>query len=58
MMMKGKEFRKKQSWPNLRYYVGTGMEGLRKTMRNLSRDNRPLGPRFRTWELPNTRQEC
>jgi hypothetical protein len=31
---------RKQSWPNLRYYPGIFLEGLRKTTKALSQDNR------------------
>jgi hypothetical protein len=33
----------KQSWPNLRYYPGICLEGLRKTTKNLTQDNRSPG---------------
>jgi hypothetical protein len=33
----------KRSWPNLRYYPGICMEGLRKTTKPLSRDSRSPG---------------
>jgi hypothetical protein len=35
-----KECGRKQSWPNLEYYPGIYLEGLRKTTKNLSHDNR------------------
>jgi hypothetical protein len=34
---------RKRSWPNLRYYPGICLEGLRKTTKNLSQDNRSPG---------------
>jgi hypothetical protein len=34
---------KKRSWPNLRYYSGICLEGLRKTTKNLSQDSRSPG---------------
>jgi hypothetical protein len=37
-MMNWKACGKTQSWPNLRQYPGICLEGLRKTMKNLSQD--------------------
>jgi hypothetical protein len=34
---------RKRSWLNLRYYPGICVEGLRKTMKNLSQDSRSPG---------------
>jgi hypothetical protein len=34
---------RKRPWPNLRYYNGIFLEGLRKTTKNLSRDSRSPG---------------
>jgi hypothetical protein len=33
---------RKWSWPNLRYYLGIFLEGLRNTTKVLSQDNRSL----------------
>jgi hypothetical protein len=33
----------KQSWSNLGYCLGICLEGLRKTMKNVSQDRRSLG---------------
>jgi hypothetical protein len=33
MMISGKGFSRKQSWPNLRYCAGIQLQGLRKTMK-------------------------
>jgi hypothetical protein len=33
----------KRSWPNLKYYTGTCVEGLRKITKNLSQDSRSPG---------------
>jgi hypothetical protein len=33
----------KRSWPNLRYYIGIYLEGLRKTTENFSKANRYPG---------------
>jgi hypothetical protein len=35
-----------RSWPNLRYYPGTYLEGLRNSTKILSQDSRPLGRDF------------
>jgi hypothetical protein len=37
MNLKG--YGRKRSWPNLKYYPGISLEGLRKTTENLSQDN-------------------
>jgi hypothetical protein len=34
---------RKWSWPNLKYYPYNCLEGLRKTMKNLSQDSRSPG---------------
>jgi hypothetical protein len=34
---------RKRSWPNLRYYPGTRLEGVRKTTKSLSQDSRSPG---------------
>jgi hypothetical protein len=34
---------RKRSWPNLKYYLGIGLEGLRKTTKNLSQHSRSPG---------------
>jgi hypothetical protein len=41
--MTWKGFGRKQSWPNLRYYPGIYLEGLRKTMKNLSHYSQSSG---------------
>jgi hypothetical protein len=35
---------RKRSWPNLRYYPGICLEGLRENTENLSDNRRSLGP--------------
>jgi hypothetical protein len=45
-MMNWKGFVRKQSWPNLRYYLGIRFEGLRKTTKNLSQYSRSQGEDF------------
>jgi hypothetical protein len=34
---------RKQLWPNLRYYPGICLEGLRKIMENLNQDSQSMG---------------
>jgi hypothetical protein len=46
MMMNGKVFDRKQSWPTLRYYADICLEGTRKTTKNLTQHSRWPGPRF------------
>jgi hypothetical protein len=41
--MSWKGYGRKLSWPNLRYYPGICLEGLRKTKKNLSQDSRSPG---------------
>jgi hypothetical protein len=41
--MNGKGCGRKRSWPNIRYYPGIFLEGLRKTTKNLSQDIQALG---------------
>jgi hypothetical protein len=41
--MNSKGLGKKRPLPNLMYYPGIHLEGLRKTTRNLSEDNRSAG---------------
>jgi hypothetical protein len=41
---------RKRSWPNLRYYPGICLEGLRKTTKNLSQDSRSP-PEYEAGEL-------
>jgi hypothetical protein len=41
--MNWKEYGRKQSWPNLRYYPGICLEGLRETMKNVSQDSQSAG---------------
>jgi hypothetical protein len=36
-------YERKRSWPNLRYYPGNFLEVLRKTLKNLSKDDRSPG---------------
>jgi hypothetical protein len=36
-------FRRKKSWPNLRYYPGICLKELRKTMKGFSQDSKFLG---------------
>jgi hypothetical protein len=45
MMMNGKGFGRKWSWPNSRYCAGIHLEGLRKTTKNLDYPSRSLGLR-------------
>jgi hypothetical protein len=40
------ECARKLLWPNVRYYPGTGLEGLRKITKNLSHDSRSPGRVF------------
>jgi hypothetical protein len=42
-MMNWKGYERNRLWPNLRYYPGIYMEGLRKTTNNLSQDSRSAG---------------
>jgi hypothetical protein len=42
-MMNWNEYGRKRSWPNLRYYLGICLEGLRKVSKNLSYDIRSAG---------------
>jgi hypothetical protein len=42
-MLNWKRFGKKRPWPNLRYYLGICLEGLRKATESLSQDSRLLG---------------
>jgi hypothetical protein len=42
--MNWKGYGREWSWPNLRYYPGIFLEGLRKTTRNLLQDIQSLGP--------------
>jgi hypothetical protein len=44
--MNWKGYERKLSWPNLRKYPGIFLEGLMKTMKNLSQDSRSL-----SWNL-------
>jgi hypothetical protein len=41
-MMKWQGYGRKRSWPDLRYYPGIFVEGLRKTTKNLSQESRSL----------------
>jgi hypothetical protein len=41
--MNWKEFRRKRSWPNLRYCPGIRLNGLKKPTKNLSQDSRSSG---------------
>jgi hypothetical protein len=42
--MKWKGWERKLSWPNLKYYPGICLEGLRKTTKNIGQDSRSPGP--------------
>jgi hypothetical protein len=44
-MLNWKGCEKKQSWPNLRYYLSIYLEGLilRETMKNFRQDSQSLG---------------
>jgi hypothetical protein len=46
MTMNGKGCGRKCSWPNLKYYAGIRLEGLRKTTKNLNQDSLSPRPRF------------
>jgi hypothetical protein len=46
MMMNGKGFGRKKSWPNLRYYASIHLEGPRKTTKNLTQHSRSTEQRF------------
>jgi hypothetical protein len=35
--------RRRRSWPNLKHYLSLYLEGVRKTTKNLSQDNRSPG---------------
>jgi hypothetical protein len=43
-MMNWKGCGRRQSWPNLRYYPGSCLEGLRKTAKTLSQNSWSPGP--------------
>jgi hypothetical protein len=43
ILMNWKGYRRKQSWPNLRYYPGICMLGQRKTTKNVSQDSQSPG---------------
>jgi hypothetical protein len=47
-MMNRKECGRKQSWPNLRYYPGICLGGLRKTTKKFSQDSRSPGSDLNT----------
>jgi hypothetical protein len=54
---------KKRSWPNLRYFPGTCLEGLWKTMKNLNQDSQspgrdliPRSPECKAGVLTNQRR--
>jgi hypothetical protein len=53
-MMNCKGFRRRQSWPDLRYFPGIYLDGLRKTTKNLSQDilspGRDLNPGLTEYE--------
>jgi hypothetical protein len=55
MIMNGKGFGRKQSWPNLRYYASICLEGVRKTTKK-TKSAKPVAGA--TWDLPNLNQEC
>jgi hypothetical protein len=42
-MMNGRGLGSKRSWPDLRYYAGIRLEGLRKSTKNLIRHSRTPG---------------
>jgi hypothetical protein len=46
MMMNCKGFGRKRSWPNLIYYTGIRLEGVRKTTKKLKQDSWSPGPKF------------
>jgi hypothetical protein len=48
---------RKRSWPNLKYYPSMCLEGLRKTMKNLSQENQSLGCNLNPGPT-DTLQEC
>jgi hypothetical protein len=55
--MNCKEYGRKESWPNLRYFPSSCLEGLRKTMKTLSHDNQ--WPRQDlNWASPQYRLEA
>jgi hypothetical protein len=41
--MNWKVFGRKRSWPDLKYYPGSCLVGLRKTTKNFSQDSQSLG---------------
>jgi hypothetical protein len=58
MIMNGKGFGRKQSWPNLRYYASICLEGVRKTTKKPKSAKPVAGAEISTWDLPNLNQEC
>jgi hypothetical protein len=54
--MYGKIYGRKWLWTNLRCYPGIGLEGLRKTMKNLGLAC--LLAKFLTQDLLNVKQKC
>jgi hypothetical protein len=46
MVLTGKGFGRKRSWPDLRYYAGVSLEGLSKTKNSVSQHWRSPGPVF------------
>jgi hypothetical protein len=53
-MMNWKESGRKQSWPNVRYYPGMYLEGLRKDLKNFGQASwsptQDLNPELPTYE--------
>jgi hypothetical protein len=49
---------RKRSWPNLRYYPGIYLDGLRKATKNLSQDIRSRSRDLNLGSAPNMKQEC
>jgi hypothetical protein len=41
--MNWKGYGRKWSWPNLKYYAGTCLEGLKKTTKTLTQDEQSVG---------------
>jgi hypothetical protein len=62
--MNWREYGRKWSWPNLRYYPGICLEGLRKNTENISQDSQSPGrdlnlrpPKYEAGVL-TTRLQC
>jgi hypothetical protein len=63
--MNCKGFERKRSCPNLRYYFGISMGGLRKTTKNVSQKSRSPGRHFesypdmvRNYAVPRLQMHC